>query len=225
MPTKPNTFVLLAAWCLAAGIVLVPVLFGIAMACFPPGYAGANEGYSFSRHVVSDLGRTHLDNGRPNTLSCGLFALAMILSGAVSALFWIARQLFVRHPLARRSVLVCGLFTSVCLAAIGLTPLDRAAPIHDPITAATAVGAALAILALSADPDTRLQSRYSKRLWLAALMLVTAIWTVLVALHHEHLLAFRPWLPLGQKTLICTFISWLVYQNALLFKSQRTQLA
>ncbi len=222
MPKKQDSFVLLAAWSLAAGTVLVPVLFGIAMACFPPGHAGAAEGYSFSRHVVSDLGRTHLDNGTPNTLSCGLFALAMLLTGGASALFWTARRLFVKHPLARRTVLVCGLFTSACLAAIGLTPLDRAAPLHDPITAATALGAALAILALSADSDTRFQSRLSKRLWLAALVLVTAAWTVLVGLNHENLLTFQPWLPLGQKTLIGTFIIWLVYQNMLLFKIRRS---
>ena len=212
----------IAAWSLVAGIVLVPLLFGLAMLFFPSGHCGATDGYSFSRHVISDLGRTRLSNGTPNPVSSSLFAAAMLLTGCVSALFWLARHTFVRNTAARRAALTCGLFASVCLALIGLTPLDRAAALHDPVTGATAIGAALAILALFADSDTRIESRRAKRFWLILLVAVSAVWTVLVVLHHEKLLAFRPWLPLWQKLLITAFVSWLAYQNWCLFRIQQS---
>ncbi len=207
-----------AAWALAAGMLLVPLLIGLAMAVFPDGHCGVAHGYSLSRHVVSDLGRTRLSNGAANPVSCALFALSMVLAGGVSALFWWVRQRFVRHPVLRRAALIFGLGASLCLALIGLTPLDRAGACHDPITAATAVCAALAILMLFADADTRFESLRAKRGWFVTLVAVSAVWTALVALHHEHVLAFRPWLPLGQKTLIATFAGWLLFQNMCLFK-------
>lgn len=200
-----------AAWALTLALVLVPLLFGIAMACFP-------GGYSFSKHVVSDLGRTRLGNGVPNTVSCALFAAAMTLTGLACAFFWIARHTFLTHPVARPVALACGLVMSVLMAAIGFTPLNRVGAFHDPITAATAMTAALAVLALFADPMDRLEQRQIKRVWLILMLTVSACWTVLVALHHQHLLAFRPWLPLGQKVLIASFISWMAYQTVLLFK-------
>lgn len=217
-----HSLIRFAEWSFVAGIILVPLLFGLAMVCFPSGHCGVTDGYSFSRHVVSDLGRTRLSNGTPNPVSSSLFATAMILAGCVSALFWLARRTFVRNRAARRAVSVCGLFTSACLALIGLTPLDRVAALHDPVTAATALGAALAILALFADPDTRFESRPAKRFWLILLVAVSAVWTALVFLHHEKVLSFRPWLPLWQKLLITTFVSWLAYQNLCLFRIKQT---
>lgn len=206
-----------AAWGLTLALVFVPLLFSIAMACFPPGHYGVTTGYSFSQHVVSDLGRTHLSNGAPNTLSCALFAVAMTVTGLACALFWFARHTFLTHPTARRAVLACGLAMSASMAAIGFTPLNLAEKIHDPITAVTAITAALAVLALFADPTDRLERPLIKRIWFVVLIVVSALWTALVALHYKHLISFRPWLPLGQKTLIATFISWIVYQTALLF--------
>lgn len=199
------------AWTLALALVLVPLLFGIAMACFP-------GGYSFSKHVVSDLGRTRLSSGAPNTLSCALFASAMTVTGLACARFWLARHTFLSQPAARRVSLTCGLAMSALMAAIGFTPLNLAGELHDPLTAATAVATALAVLALFIDPSDRLDPPTVKRAWLLLLLAVSALWTVLVILHHERLLAFRPWLPLGQKALIATFIAWMAHQTVLLFK-------
>lgn len=210
-PRKHPVFARRAARGLTLAIVLVPLFFGMAMACFP-------HGYSFSKHVVSDLGRTRLSDGSPNTLSCTLFAVAMTVAGLSCALFWLARRTFLIHLLARRAALVCGLSMSVLLTAIGFTPLNLIGKIHDPITGATALAAALAVLALFADPNDRLERSHAKRGWLILLIAVSASWTVLVTLHHFHLLAFRPWLPLGQKTLIATFIAWMIYQTTLLSK-------
>jgi len=201
------------AQCLALALVLVPLLFGIAMACFP-------GGYSFSRHVVSDLGRTRLGDGSPNTLSCALFAIAMSVTGISCSLFWLTRHTFLSHPRSRRAALLCGLAMSVLMVAIGFTPLNLAAQLHDPITAATAITAALAVLALFCDPADRLERPRVKRAWLVHMSGVSAVWAALVALHHEHVLAFRPWLPLGQKLLIATFIAWMGYQATLLFKAE-----
>jgi hypothetical membrane protein len=209
--THPAAFPRRAAWALALALVVVPLLFGVAMACFP-------GGYSFSRHVVSDLGRTRLSNGTPNTLSCSLFIAAMTAASLACAFFWLARHTFLTRRAARRVALASGLAMSALMATIGFTPLNLAGSVHDPVTAATAIAAALAILALFADPTDRLERPRVKRAWLILLLLVSAGWTLLVALHHEHVLAFRPWLPLGQKTLIATFISWMVYQTTLLFK-------
>lgn len=218
LPHPINPLPRTAAWALMLALVLVPLLFGIAMACFPPGHCGAEHGYSFSRHVVSDLGRTRLSNGAHNSLSCALFASAMTATGLACALFWLARHTFLSHPTARRVALTCGLAMSVLMAAIGFTPLNLAGKLHDPLTAATAVATALAVLALFMDPSDRLDPPPVKRAWLLLLLAVSALWTALVVLHHERLLAFRPWLPLGQKVLIATFIAWMAHQTALLFK-------
>lgn len=208
----------LSVWALLAAMALVPLLLATAMALFPGGHSGVAEGYSFSHHVVSDLGRTRLSDGTPNPVSSALFTAAMLLTGCATALFWTARRLFVRQPLARRVALGCGLVMSAGLAAVGLTPLNRAAAIHDPITAVTAIGGAAAVLALFADADTRLESRRGKRFWLVFLGVVAAVWTVLVGLHHERLIVFRPWLPLWQKTLIASFIAWMAYQTFCLLR-------
>lgn len=208
---------------MAIGIVLVPALLGAAMACFPPGHAGAKNGYVAQRHVVSDLGRTRLSNGAPNVASRVLFAAAMSVTGLATSLFWLARSGFVVLPSARRAARTFGLLSGASLAAIGFLPLDRVPQVHDPVTAATAVGAALAVLAVLTDPDERFEGRRSKRLWLAAMLIVAAAWTLLVGLHHEKLLAFRPWLPVGQKALIGTFTAWLVFQTVGLFRVARAQ--
>lgn len=222
-PVDPDVAVLrLSAWSLLAAMALVPLLLAVAMACFPGGHSGVAEGYSFSRHVVSDLGRTRLSDGTPNPLSSVLFTAAMLVTGGATALFWRARRLFVRQPLARRAALVCGLVMSAGLAAVGLTPLNRMAALHDPVTAVTAVGGAAAILALFADADTRLESRRGKRFWLVFLGFVAGVWAVLVGLHHERLIVFRPWLPLWQKTLIASFIAWMAYQTFCLLRFCQT---
>ena len=193
-------------------------LFGAAMAWFPPGHAGARNGYVAHKHVVSDLGRTRLSNGAPNVVSRVLFAAAMTVTGLATSFFWLARSAFVTRPSARRLARCCGVFSGACLAAIGFLPLDRVPAVHDPVTAATAVGAALAVLAVLTDPDERFEGRRSKCTWLAALLIVAAAWTMLVGLHHEKVLAFRPWLPIGQKALIVTFAAWLMFQTAMLFR-------
>lgn len=218
---RPLRLVRLAAVCMAAGMVLVPALLGAAMACFPPGHAGAQNGYVAQRHVVSDLGRTRLSNGTPNVASRVLFAAAMSVTGLATSLFWLARSGFVVRPAARHAARIFGVFGGACLAAIGFLPLDRVPRVHDPVTAATAIGAALAVLAVLTDPDERFEGRRSKRLWLAAMLTVAAAWTLLVAMHHQRLLAFRPWLPVGQKALIGTFTAWLAFQTARLFRWTR----
>jgi len=219
--TRQSSLTRLAAWGVVAGLVFVPLLFGLAMAAFPAGHHGALNGYSFSKHVVSDLGRTCISNGARNTLSCGLFAAAMALTGAVCALFWLVRSVFLSHSVARRVALTGGVMMSVLMAAIGFTPLNIVAKIHDPVTGATAIAAALAVLTVFMDRTDRLERPVVKYTWLVVMFAVLSIWTVLVALHHEHLLAFRPWLPVGQKVLIATFIAWMAYQASLLFKVER----
>ncbi len=208
----------LAAWGVVAGVVVVPLLFGVAMEAFPAGHQGAPAGYSFSRHVVSDLGRTAISNGVRNTLSCAFFGAAMTVTALICALFWGVRSCFLSHSAARRVALYSGLVMSALMAAIGFTPLNISARIHDPITAATAIAAGLAVLAVSADRRDRLECVRLKYLWLGWMLLVSGLWTVLIALHHERLLPFRPWLPLCQKLLIATFMGWMVYQASLLFR-------
>ena len=208
-----------AAFGLTLGLVLAPVLLVAAMVCFPAGHAGVAGGYSFSRHVVSDLGRTVLSNGTPNPVARALFVAAMAVSALGTGIFWVGRGWLLEHPAARGAVWICGLAMSACLTGIGLTPLDRAESVHDPITAGAAYTAAGAVLALALEPRDRLERIGAKRVWLAILLPLGIGWAILVALHHAHRLAFRPWLPLGQKTLIAAFIGWLVYQNARLWRA------
>ena len=203
--------------CVRLALLLVPLLFVAAMLCFPPGYRDS-PGYSLSRHVISDLGRVRIE-GVPNTCSCALFRAAMLLAATACGLFWLTRPEYLAHPTARRTARVCGLAMSLLLAATGLTPLDRVPRLHDPITAATAATAAAAMLALLADASDRLEHPRVKRGWLLSLFALAAVWSLLVLLHRHRLLAFRPWLPLGQKTLVAAFIAWMAYQSSLLRKA------
>ena len=212
-------FARLASFGVLTALFLVPFLFVLAMACFPSGYCGA-DGYSFSKHVVSDLGRTRMSNGAPNTLSCLLFCAAMTLTGFACALFWLVRCSFLRRAGLRHAVFVCGMGMSVSMLAIGWTPLNLVPKLHDPVTAVTAIAAALAILGLFTDSSDWLEKPRGKRIWLVILLSVSVVWSVLVALHHERRLAFRPWLPLWQKILIATFVAWMAHQMVLLFRVQ-----
>ncbi|HPS08734.1 MAG TPA: hypothetical protein PLG22_14485 [Kiritimatiellia bacterium] len=215
----------LAASGMLMSLVVVPSLFALAVACFPAGHCGVSDGYSFSRHVVSDLGRTRLSNGAPNAVSCLLFSSAMAVAGFSCALFWLSRRAFLKGVLARQVALFSGMCMSVSMLAIGLTPLNLVPKIHDPITAVTAVAAAVAILSVYSDGSDSLEKPRAKKIWLVLLAFVSAVWSVLVVLHHERLLAFRPWLPFWQKLLIATFVAWMSGQTVLLFRFRETDSA
>jgi hypothetical membrane protein len=210
-----------AAWSVAAGLVIVPALLGAAMTFFPGGHAGVADGYSFHRHVLSDLGRCRLGNGSANVASRALFTTAMCFAGTVLAVFWTARSFFLSKAGLARVVRICGLLMSACMACIGLAPTDRAPALHDPVTGAAAAAAACAALALLADRNDRLEPRASKRSWLIALLAVATGWTAMVLLHRARILPFRPWLPIGQKALVASFIAWMAAQALALRRATR----
>ncbi len=209
-----------AAWSVAAALGLVPVLLGAAMALFPGGHAGTAGGYSFHRHVLSDLGRCRLSDGSANAVSHALFTTALCMVGAALAVFWTARSFFLSKAGLARMVRIFGLLMSASMACIGLAPLDRAKALHDPVTGAAVATAACAALTLLADRNDRLEPRASKRVWLVALLAVAAGLITMVVLRNTRLLPFRP-LPIGQKALVASFIAWMAVQAHALRRAAR----
>lgn len=206
----------LAAGCLVFALIVVPILFGAAMANFPAGHRGMDR-YTFGQHVMSDLGRTHI-HATPNTRSFVLFMLAMGITGVTLAVFWVSRHFFLVRPAARRTALVFGLLMGACMMGIGVTPYDRVPRIHDPVTSAAAAAGVLAALAIFLDADDRLENRRVKRAWLCCFLLIGFSWAGLIVLHALRKIPLRPWLPGMQMIIIASSIVWMAYQAVRLFR-------
>lgn len=157
--------------------------------------------------IETSCSRAAQRNSRGGSPISAFLVAALIASAAA------ARRTGLRH-----AVFVCGIGMSVSMLAIGWTPLNLVPKLHDPVTAVTAIAAALAILGLITDSSDWLENPRGKRIWLVILISVSVVWSVLIALHYERLLAFRPWLPLWQKILIATFVAWMAHQMVLLFR-------
>jgi hypothetical protein len=112
------------------GCALFVVVTLIAMLFYPGGTMidPTTSGYSFFANVLSELGMTQTYAGQPNTASRLLFTIALTLTGAGLAAFFVAfRQFFVTSRLTRiLSGLgsVFGVVSGICLIGAALTPID-----------------------------------------------------------------------------------------------------
>jgi hypothetical protein len=144
------------------------------------------SGYSFFANVLSELGMTETHAGQPNMVSMVLFTIALSLTGAGLAAFFLAfRQFFVVSRSGRilsgigsASGIVC----AICLIGAAFTPIDVQKQWHFTlVTCAFGAFAAAAVLYANA---IRRESDYPNRFALVfdAFSILLFIYLLLVML-------------------------------------------
>lgn len=119
-----------------AGCVQFLVLTLLAMLFYPGGTQAdpGTSGYSFFHNFFSDLGRTHVPAGAPNTASFLLFTVALAVAGAGLILFCVASLGFFAKPLPARLLswlgLLCGFASGIGFIGVAFAPADRLLAIH-----------------------------------------------------------------------------------------------
>lgn len=120
---------LLVAGVLSAvlGIAQFSVCLPVAMNHYPGGtYADPKTiGYSWSGNWLSDLGRVTAINGNDNSTSARIFNTSIVTLGVSLLVFFLASiRAFEEQDLGSISTMLAGLFASIGLIGIGLTPVD-----------------------------------------------------------------------------------------------------
>ena len=122
---RRNSFVFVTA-----AALLFIILIGIAIAVFPGGtyLDHGMKGYSWLNNFFSDLGRTKLYSGEPNTACMLLFSISLAVLGAALVPFFLSWQsLFFGHTIARilaRIGCAAGILAGLAYIEIAFTPWD-----------------------------------------------------------------------------------------------------
>jgi hypothetical membrane protein len=118
------------------GFVLYGILNILAMIVYSGGTSGDAERteYSCLDNYFSDLGMVRTYRGEPNTLSCPLFASALVLVGLVLMLFFPLLSTCFPEPLLGQSLsragTTAGIVSGISCVGIALTPWDRFLEMH-----------------------------------------------------------------------------------------------
>ena len=113
------------------------VLTVLAMVTYAGGtyFDASTRGYRFFENFFSDLGTTHSYSGRPNWISCALFATALAGIGSALIVFASGWRSFAfgagRARFFGITGRVFGTLSGLSFVGIALTPFDRALDLHN----------------------------------------------------------------------------------------------
>jgi hypothetical membrane protein len=119
----------LFSWVMICCVQFV-VLTLVAMFVYPGGTVAdpAARGYAFFRNFFSDLGRTRVPLGTPNTVSALLFFFALALAGLGLVLFFVAMPGFFRHSRPARVLSgagsILGMVAGLSFVGVACTPAN-----------------------------------------------------------------------------------------------------
>jgi hypothetical membrane protein len=118
------------------GFALYGALNVLAMIVYPGGTSSDAErtAYSFLDNFFSDLGMVRTYSGEPNTLSCTLFASALVLVGLVLIVFFTLLSSGFPGPSMGKNLssagTAAGIVSGISCIGIALTPWDRFLKTH-----------------------------------------------------------------------------------------------
>lgn len=177
--------------------------------------------YSWPRYYLSAMGLTRLNDGTDNHFTALIFNSALVLSGVMSASYFILRGSLAMRKAWKYPLWISGLVGGLALAGIGLVPYNLGPDVHNWCTYFASGGFVLAIILCLGTGDTPASSASDNLLWSLFGVFVLLVWVALNDLRSRSLLPSTPTGQLQQKILVAFFWFYMFWNSLNLYRRTR----
>lgn len=177
--------------------------------------------YSWPKHYLSALGLTALKDGTPNLFTSLVFNGALVLSGVMTATYFVFRGKCSKRKPLTGLLWLAGLVAGLGLAGIGIFPYNLAPHVHDWCTWIASAGILVGIISAAGAVRGTGTTLSENLLWIAFGVFTLLVWFALQYLRTHSMLPSTPTGQIQQKIVVLFFWIYMFWNSQALYRATR----